>query len=60
VHNFTKRKKELTLKVGNVGTTLQIIHKNGAWTRNEDMFLTANFLCREIHVYLEEYPDGEC
>lgn len=60
VYEFAYENIELTFESGDAFDILNRIGKDGEWAMFEDVFLTANMLQRDIHVYLREYPAGEC
>ena len=60
VHEYAKRHRPMTRTLGNPKKIEARIINDARRARYEDIFITANFLKREIHLYIENYPHGTC
>jgi hypothetical protein len=60
VHEYAKAHRGLTRKIGNLHDIEALIIGEGRRARHEDMYVTANFLRREVHLYIGSYPHGRC
>ena len=58
VYEYAKSHKRLTSSVGHSGRIEARIIEDGRRARYQDIFITANFLRRDIHLYLRPYPNG--
>ncbi len=60
VYEYAKAHRHLTRKLGNPHRLEARILADGRRARHEDLYITANFLRREVHLYIGKYPQGQC
>ena len=60
VYEFACHERELTEQLGNFTVITTRILTDNKWSYDEDITLTANFLQRDIHIYMDTYPSGRC